>query len=85
MAAAIDYDIDRINKDKMNFREVEYAGKYRFYFFTFKDELLKSLHIYHISSELEQAVGRSKLISNNNTVHIYASFPVKQGNFIYND
>ena len=44
---------------------------------------MKSLHIYHIQSELEQAIGRARLLSNDNTVYVYSRFPAKQANFIY--
>ena len=44
---------------------------------------MKNLHIYHIQSELEQAIGRARLLSNDNTVYVYSRFPAKQANFIY--
>ena len=82
MAAAADYDMKIVNSDKLNFREVQYFN-YKFYFTTFEDEFMKNLHIYHIQSELEQAIGRARLLSNDNTVYVYSRFPAKQANFIY--
>ncbi|MGN1318665.1 MAG: DEAD/DEAH box helicase family protein [Lachnospirales bacterium] len=81
MAATMNYDTEVINNDSINIREVNY-DRYKFYFPTFKDELLKRLHIYQISSELEQAVGRGRLLNNDNTVYVFSSFPVRQAEFI---
>ena len=81
MAAAMNYDTEIISTDRINIREISY-DKYKFYFSTFKDELLKDLHIYQISSELEQAVGRGRLLNNDNTVYVFSSFPVKQAEFV---
>ncbi len=83
MAAVMDHDVDIINKDTINFREVIY-DRYKFYFSTFEDDLLKEIHIYHIVSELEQAIGRARLLNNDNTVYVYSSFPAKQATFNYN-
>ena len=83
MAAAIDHDVEIINNDTINFREVIY-DRYKFYFSTFGDELLREVHIYHIISELEQAIGRARLLNNDNTVYVYSSFPAKQAVFNYN-
>lgn len=80
MAAAMDHGTKIINDDSINIREVTY-DRYKFYFPTFKDKLLKRLHIYQISSELEQAAGRGRLLNNDNTVYVFSSFPVKQAEF----
>jgi hypothetical protein len=81
MAAAMDYNVEIINKDSLNTREVEY-DRYRFYFSTFEDEVMKKIHTYYIYSELEQAVGRARLLNKDNTVYVHASFPVKQAEFM---
>lgn len=81
MAAAMNYDTEIISTDRINIREISY-DKYKFYFSTFKDELLNNLHIYQISSELEQAVGRGRLLNKDNTVYVFSSFPVKQAEFV---
>lgn len=39
-------------------------------------ELLREIQYYYIESELAQAVGRARLISNNATVHYFASYPL---------
>ncbi len=81
MAASMDYDIDIINDEKLNHREIEYAD-YKFYFFTYKDKLLRNLQIYYISSELEQSIGRARLLNKDNNVYVYSQFPAKQAAFI---
>lgn len=39
-------------------------------------ELLREIQYYYIESELAQAVGRARLISNSATVHYFASYPL---------
>lgn len=58
-------------------RKAEYAN-YEFELMTFDDPFLKEIQSYIISTELEQAVGRARLISNDCTVSLYSSFPVEQ-------
>jgi hypothetical protein len=84
MAAAMDCNMEDINKDSLNIREVRY-DRYKFYITTFENDILKNIHIYHIASELEQAVGRARLLNKDNTVHVYSSFPVKQADFVDNE
>ena len=81
MAALIDYDTDIINSDTLAIREIEYHY-YKFYFYTYSDKFLQYIQIYFISSELEQAAGRSRLLNNKNTIHAYSCFPLKQAEFI---
>ncbi len=51
---------------------------YRFAFTTFKNENLKSIHFWMLESELEQAVGRARLLRNECTVHLFSNFPLGQ-------
>lgn len=81
MAACLDYDVKIINNSELNHRLIEY-DEYSFYFFTYADEFLKNLQIYFISSELEQSVGRARLLNNDCTVYVYSAFPVKQARFV---
>ena len=84
MAASMNYDISIINNESINFREVSYE-QYRFYFSTFEDSLLQRIHIYLIAEELEQSIGRARLLNKENTVYVYSRFPAKQAIFIEND
>ena len=61
-------------------REVEYNG-YKFFLNTFKDKRLQELHLWSVESELEQAVGRARLLREDCQVHVYSNFPLKQAIF----
>ena len=67
--------------EKMTPQEVVHNG-YRFRFNTFKDEGLRAIHFWMIESELEQAVGRARLLRNVCTVHLFSNFPLKQSRMI---
>ena len=65
-------------------RWVIYNG-YSFKFPTFNDSILQNIMFYFMNSELEQAVGRARLLDNDVTVTVYSSFPVKQAHIIYDE
>lgn len=67
--------------EKMTTQEVVHNG-YRFRFTTFKDEGLRAIHFWMIESELEQAVGRARLLRNVCTVHLFSNFPLSQSRMI---
>lgn len=53
---------------------------YRFVFNTYDDEhdILRKFHFWMIESELEQAVGRARLLRYACTVNLFSNFPVRQ-------
>ena len=51
---------------------------YEFHMMTFRDKFMQRIQTYFIESELEQAVGRARLLSNDCTVYVYSRYPVKQ-------
>lgn len=53
---------------------------YRFYFTTYEDEFLRNIQFYMIESELEQAVGRARLLRYGSTVNLFSNFPLRQAN-----
>ena len=57
-------------------------GGYSFSLNTFKNKTLQKIQIWMLSSQLEQAVGRARLLRNNCTVTVYAGFPVEQAEFV---
>ena len=65
-------------------RWVAYNG-YSFKFSTFNDPTLQNIMFYFMNSELEQAVGRARLLDNDVTVTVYSSFPVRQAHIIYDE
>lgn len=68
-------------EEKMVMQEVIYNG-YRFRFTTFENEMLKKIVFWMIESELEQAVGRARLLRNACVVHLFSNFPLSQSKMI---
>lgn len=64
---------------KMHYQTVRHKD-YKFWFMTFSNdnESLRNIQFWIIESELEQAVGRARLLRNNCTVNLFSSFPLKQ-------
>jgi hypothetical protein len=58
---------------------VEHNG-YRFRFATYGNTELRNIQFYMIESELEQAVGRARLLRCDCTVNLYSNFPLRQAN-----
>jgi hypothetical protein len=51
---------------------------YIFPFTTYEDEVLRDIHLWLIESELEQAVGRGRLLRNPNNVNLFSNYPLRQ-------
>jgi len=56
---------------------VDHNG-YRFRLMTYKDEVLRAIQFYFLESELEQCVGRARLLRCNCTVNLFSNFPLRQ-------
>jgi len=56
---------------------VQHNG-YRFRFMTYEDTVLRAIQFYIIESELEQAVGRARLLRCKCIVNLFSNFPLKQ-------
>lgn len=69
--------------EKSRFRRIE-NDNYSFKLNTMEDEHYQRIQKYLISSELEQAVGRARLLRYDCTVYLYSGFPVEQTNIVYN-
>lgn len=65
------------SKDTLAQRKLTRNG-FSFHIMTFKDEFLQKIQTYFIESELEQAVGRARLLDNDCTVYVYSRYPVRQ-------
>ena len=72
-----DFDEDA----EMRYQLVTHNG-YRFWFTTYDDENLRAIQFWMIASELEQAVGRARLLRNKCNVHLFSSFPLSQAQMI---
>lgn len=51
---------------------------FRFTTYDEADDVLRKFHLWMIESELEQAVGRARLLRCNCTVNLYSNFPLRQ-------
>lgn len=51
---------------------------FRFRFMIYSDEFLRAIQFYMIESELEQAVGRVRLLRCDCTVNLFSDFPLRQ-------
>lgn len=59
------------------FRRVNYKGS-SFLITTYKEPLLQEVQLYSIESELEQCVGRARLLREDCTVYVFSSFLCEQ-------
>lgn len=58
-------------------RRIEYNG-YSFNFTTYRNPALREIQLYYISSELEQAIGRARLLRKSCAVYLFSDFPCDQ-------
>ena len=63
-------------------QRITYQNK-SFFLNTYKDETLRMVQTWLLSSQLEQAVGRARLLREDCQVFVYAGFPVEQAKYIY--
>ena len=73
-AYSLGYDVD----DGLKPNTVVVHNGFRFRFMTYADETLRAIQFYMIESELEQAVGRARLLRCDCTVNLFSDFPLKQ-------
>lgn len=64
--------------DTLSTRKAQLHG-FEFYMMTYADSELRNIQQYMIGSDLEQAIGRARLIYHDCTVHLYGNFPARQG------
>lgn len=64
--------------DTLSTRMTQLNG-FEFYMMTYADPELRNIQQYMIGSDLEQAIGRARLIYHDCTVHLYGNFPARQG------
>lgn len=77
MAHYLGVDANRKEDFRPHRQRIEYNG-YSFLYTTYKNELLREIQAYSISSELEQAIGRARLLREDCTVFLFSSFPCEQ-------
>ena len=72
--AAFSMGLEFDEDEKMQPQTISHNG-YRFQFTTFQDEGLRKVHLWMIESELEQAVGRARLLRNRCEVASFLQLP----------
>ncbi len=70
-------------------RRVDYK-EYNFLIVTYKDPLLREIQLSSIESEMEQCIGRTRLLRNDCCVYVFSGFPceqaqIKMGNYLLQD
>lgn len=73
-AYSLGYKVD----DSLKPNTVVVHNGFRFRFITYADDILRAIQFYMIESELEQAVGRARLLRCDCTVNLFSDFPLKQ-------
>ena len=81
--AALSMGLEFDEDEKMELRTINYNG-YQFQFTTFQDEQLRKILLWMIESELEQAVGRARLLRNVCYVNLFSKCPLLQAKMIHN-
>lgn len=69
------------NRDTWKYKKIQYNG-YEFYLNTFSDYRLRTIQLWMIESNLEQAVGRARLLRHDCTVTVFARFPIDQAEIV---
>ena len=69
------------NKETWRYLKIQYNG-YEFCLNTFSDYRLKTVQLWMIESNLEQAVGRARLLRHDCTVTVFARFPIDQAEIV---
>lgn len=73
--------LNNFSKEQMKYQEIEYH-KCKFWFNTYDNDFLRNIQLWYINSELEQAIGRARVLRNKCTVYLYSNFPMKQAIYI---
>lgn len=66
------------------FQRADYKGN-NFLITTYRDPVLREVQLYSIESDLEQCIGRARLLRNNCTVYVFSSFPCEQAELYLGD
>lgn len=77
VACYLGADVNSSEDKRPRVRRVEYNG-YSFLLTTYADELLREVQMYSLESELEQCIGRARLLRENCTVYVFSAFPCAQ-------
>lgn len=73
-----------VNQEVLAVRKIPSNG-YEFSFMTYKNEQLRELQMYFIRKDLEQCIGRARLLRNTCEVWVLSNFPCEQAELIQED
>ena len=71
-----------INEEEEMTRQLVTHNGYQFWFNTFSDPQLRLVQFWMIESELEQAIGRARLLRHDCTVYLFSNFPLEQAEMV---
>ncbi len=74
----------KVNNETPKNRQIKF-GNYEFIFFSYEDVLMREIQNWLVSSELEQCIGRARLLREQCTVYVFSDFPAEQATFIEED
>lgn len=60
-------------------------GGYEFFLMSYKDKRLQEIQLYMIRTELEQCIGRARLLREPSNVYLFSNFPCEQAELIQDD
>ena len=71
-----------VENQELRYQQIKY-GIYQFWLMTYDNLFLRRIQLWLIESELEQSVGRARILRNDCNVFLFSSFPLRQAEFIY--
>ena len=77
IACYLGAEVNKEGDKRPSQRRAEYKGN-SFLITTYKDKLLREVQLYSIESELEQCVGRARLLRQDCSVYVFSCFPCEQ-------
>lgn len=77
IACFLGADVNQKIDERPKVRRVEYKNR-SFLITTYGEPLLREIQLYAIESELEQCIGRARLLRNNCKVYLFSCFPCEQ-------
>ena len=77
IACYLGAEVNKEGDKRPSQRRAEYKGN-SFLITTYKDKVLREVQMYSIESELEQCVGRARLLRQDCSVYVFSCFPCEQ-------
>ena len=77
--------VDVMSPDAIICRQNIVYNGWEFNFISYQNQLLRSIQMYHIETDMEQAIGRSRLLRTDEKVFLFSNFPCRQAEVIQMD